>query len=394
MPTLNELLAPQVLFKSVVSRIRRVGDPLQRFWGLELGNGNVEDIPGMVGAYDIFDNVRTAASIRARNTGPSRIAVNPISQVPVTCARFYEAMPLYYDRIFPLRRLGGPASEVDEGGADYIRRQQEILRMRFANAREWLVAGMMRGSCQVLNSGEDWLPVFTGGTTTISWQIPTGNTGSLNLTGAGAIISTLWSDTINSDIFGNLMSIDAGFWAIHGWPLKHIWLNGVNWSNVTNNAGLKARSGSANVVFEMWNGLGQDVNPKDYNAKTPDEMTAVIRCLPGITWHIYNGGLNLGTSGAASFTAGTGGQGTFTKFFPDTGQGSAVFTPEPSDLVTTSVRGSEYIQENEVQPAVERRGPYFYPMYRREPAVCEIVGWDAWFPALKVPKCIGAGTIA
>lgn len=376
MATLQEILAPQVIFKSITSRVKPVGDVLQRFWGLDVGTSNVEDIPGRVGSYDVFDSVRSTASIRAPMAGPGRSAPQPVAQQPVTCARIFEAIPLFYDRIFPLRQLGKPSSEVDKGGMDYVTRQEGILRRKVANTREFLVAGMMRGTCQILASGDNWTPVFTGGTHTIDWQVPASNKTNLNMTGGGAIIGTLWSDTTNATIFEDVHEVNAAFWQQHGYPLKHVWINSTIWGYVTNNAGLKARAGSANLVFSRYDGLGQDGK----GAYTTDEYIGELRCLPGILWHVYDGGLDL--------------NGTFTKFFTDTGAGSAVFCPEPSPDLVAAIRGSEWVQENEASPAQERRGPYFWPTYYREPARIELNALDLFFPALRVPKAIAVGTVA
>ena len=378
MATLNELLAPQVLFKSVVNRVKKAGDTLQRHYGLQIGASG-EDIPGRTGAYDIYDSVRVPSNMRAPNTGPARIAANPIAQQAVTCARFYESVPLYYDRIFPLRRMGGPASEVDSGGQDYIEHQKATMRERMASAREWMCAGMMRGSSQVLVSGDNWIPVYTGGTFTIDWLVPASNKTTLDMTGNGAIIANLWSDVVNADIFAQVMAIDAAFQQQHGWPLRHIWINGLIWSYVTNNAGLKARCGSSNMVIAenpAWMATA-GVNTSDTVA---NEQVAEIRCLPGIKWHVFNAGLTI--------------NGTFTKFLADSGAASAVFTPEPDQAWIAPISGSEWIQENEVQPATERRGEYFYPTYYREPARIELTAWGLWLPALKVPKCMAIGSVA
>lgn len=374
MATLQELLAPQVIFESITNRVKKVGDRLQRFWNVQLGSSNKEEIPGRVGSYDIFDSVRTAASIRAPGAGPARVAPQAVHQQTVTCMRIHEAMPLSYDRIYPLRTMGKPSTSIDQGGKDYIARQEEVLRTKFANTREWLIAGMMRGGCSITITGEKWEPVMSGGTVDVSWQVPASNKTTLDMTGGGAIITNLWSDTSNADIFSNVMAVDSAFWQQHGYPLKHIWLNGACWAYVTDNAGLKARSGSSNVVFESWTGMGR----KNDGDTTDDEYQAQIKCLPDITWHIYNGGLEL--------------NGTFTKFFPDTGAGSTVFCPEPNDMMVSSIVGTEYVAENEVDPPKPVTGPYFWPMYHREPARVEIVGLDNWFPALRIPKVLAVGT--
>lgn len=367
MATLAELLHPQVVFASVTNRVRKTSNVLQRFWNMQVGGPNFERIQGRAGSYDIFDFVRDPAGARAPNTGPATIAPQAIHVQPVTCVRIYEKMPLLYERIFPIRRLGRPSSEVDPGGADYVERQKDVLATRMYNTREFLLAGLMRGTCQFLISNDDWIPVFSGGTITIDQQIPAGNKNQVT----GSIAST-WDNTTAATIFEDVLAVNTFMLQQTGWPLRHIWINSVVWSLVTNNAGIKARSGSANKVFSVYDGLGQIVRG-DF---APDEHTAELVCLPGIHWHIYDNGLSL--------------NGTFTKFFPDT---MAVFCPEPESMLATGIQGTEFVQENEMQPAQERQMPYFWPQYTREPAKIELCGMDIFVPVLRVPKSLCPATV-
>ncbi|HMP08062.1 MAG TPA: major capsid protein [Lacipirellulaceae bacterium] len=367
MATLKELLYPQVIFESVVNRVKKTNDTLQRFWGMQLGGPNIERIIGRTGSYDIFDNVRTLASGRAPNTPAATTSPQSVGQQTIHCLRVHEKMPIYYEHIFPIRKLGRPSTEVDAGGADYVGRPKGILRTRFDNTREFMVSGMMRGSFDILVSGEDWIPVYSGGTFSVDFRIPSTNKSQVN-----GIITIPWSQTANARIFEDVLAIDSYFTELHGWPLRHVWVNSVVWGYVTNNAGIRARSGTSNVVFERFSGLGQ-VNNKDV---TIDDYEGELRCLPGIRWHIYNGGLSV--------------NGSFTKFFPDT---MAVFCIEPSKDIAAMAQGTEYVQENEMTPAQEREVPYFWPQYVREPAKVELVGLDIAMPMLKVPKAVAPATI-
>ncbi len=94
-----------------------------------------------------------------------------------------------------------------------------------------------------------------------------------------------------------------------------------------------------------------------------------LKPLPFITWHIYNGGVDV--------------NGTFTKFFGDT---HAAFMPEPSSTWAQMLVGGESIQENEMTPATPKRGLNFWPQYIREPSRVEIV-------VLRIPKAMAFGTV-
>ena len=189
----------------------------------------------------------------------------------------------------------------------------------------------------------------------------------------GNIIGTTWLNTTNSTPFEDILAIDSAFWQLHGYPLRHVWLNSKVWGYVTNNAGIKARAGSANQVFIRFNNLGR-VDNTDVSNDQP--FIGELRCLPGIQFHVYNGGINM--------------NGTFTKFFGDT---QAVFHPEPSPDWCTMIQGSEFVQQNEFQPARQEEVPFFYPQYVREPARIEEVGIDLAQPVLRVPKAVAIGTV-
>src|ERR1700738_1514529 len=96
MSTLQELLAPQVIFESVTKQLLVPGDSIQRFFGMQLGGGNFERTRFGYGSYDIFDDVRAPAQGRAPNTGPATLPPQAVKQQPVTLARSHEKIPMYY----------------------------------------------------------------------------------------------------------------------------------------------------------------------------------------------------------------------------------------------------------------------------------------------------------
>lgn len=368
MATLEELLHPQVIFETITNRIKVPGDALQQFWGMALGGPNIERARFNIGTYDIFDSTRKMAKSRPENTGPATISPQAIAQQTIKLARFHQKIPLYWHRLHALRQAGRPSTVIDESGAQYIGLQMRYLREQFQNAREFVIAGMMRGVFYLNLVGENWEPSFSssGTSVTIDQQVP-----SSNKTTLGGIITNLWSDRINADIFSNIMAINALAWAQHGYGIRHAWCNSTCWSDVTANADLKARAGSSNTVFSEYVRVGDPNNP---NAAT-DEFRAVLRAIPWLTWHIYDGG----TEDAS---------GTFQKFFPDTGAGSCVLTPDPNFALSAMLEGSEHVAENEVDAPVERQTPYYWPQYVREPARVELVGLELIMPAMRVPKAL------
>lgn len=374
MATLNELLAPQVILESVTSRIKQPGDFLQQFLGFQMGGpANLDDGVAMrYAAYDIFDNVQDAENMRAPGTAPDVIAPNPVGQVPVTIARAHTKVPMYYEQLGNQRPLGKTSGNIDRGGMDYIRRQETILKQRFQNFREFMASAMLRGSFTITFSGDSWIPTYAGGTITVDFRIPAGNKTQLDMLGAGNILTISWASVASAPIFENILAINAAFQQLHGWPLTTILCNSVIWGYVTNNAGIKARSGTSNVVFDEYS---RNADAKD-EERARDGFTARLKCLPFIEWKIYDGGLKI--------------NGAFTKHFADT---AAAFLPDPSPNLFQMLTGGEYICENEQSQATVKRGLNFWPQYVREPSRVEIVGLDNCIPAVRVPKAIAYGTV-
>src|SRR5207248_10168599 len=133
---------------------------------------------------------------------------NPVGVNNVHIARSYEKITdMSYELLSNIRRIGEDAGSQDVRGLRYLEMQGKYIRQRQVNFQEFLCWGVTQGSCQFLFSGDDWIPVLTGGNLTIDFKVPAGNLSSLNMTGGGNIITTLWSNAA-SDIPGNLDSIN------------------------------------------------------------------------------------------------------------------------------------------------------------------------------------------
>lgn len=384
MATLQQLLAPQVILEAVTSRIKQPGDVLQRFCGMGLGGGPaVLDNNAMrYAAFDIFDHIQAVGTFRAPNTGPATIARNSVAQVPITIPRVHMKVGLQYEELGNLRPLGKTSGNVDQGGKDYITRQEAYLKQYHQNAREFMVAGMLRGNFYFQLSGDDWNPSFTssGALVNVNYQIPAGNKNQLNMTGGGNIITISWANTAAATIFEDILAVNSAYYQISGWPLKHIWMDSVMWGYVTNNAGIKSRSGTANVVFEEF----KRVPGYDDPDKAMDEFTGRLRCLPDFVFHIYDGGSTL-ASGNSTLDSNA----TFTKWLPST---QAFFMPEPSPNLYQLLIGGEYVVEQDGMAGTLKRGLSFWPRYVAEPSRIELNGLDNAVPIVRVPKTLAPAT--
>src|SRR5262249_46346056 len=152
----------------------------------------------------------------------------------------------------------------------YITRQEAYLAQRFANLLEFQTAAMLRGSYSFDQDGDELRHGFSGGETTIDFQIPAGNKTQLAMLGGGNILNADWSNTA-TDIPKHLHNINAAMVQLTGWGLAHVVLTSVAWQYVVNNTKVQAQGGSANVAFESLRRAG------------PGEFSAVLRALPWIT---------------------------------------------------------------------------------------------------------------
>jgi len=368
--SLNQLLSAPVVTR-VISTIRTPQSKLQEFLGFQPGGANRNPVGGHYHGWDIFDKTRTIATGRPPGTGPATIAPQIIGHVHATLYRAHEKIRLLDERIFRIRPLGRGYDSVDIAGQQYITSQEAHLAQRFRNSREFMVTRMLRGTFQLKQSGDDWIPVDSGGTFTVDYQIPAANKTQLNLTGAGNRIDVSWDNT-GADVPKQLLNINADFEELHGFPLKHVWCNTTILNHLLNNDRLIELGGTSNVMFDQF---ARTTSPTEDNR--PD--TGFVVSFKGVPWclfHVYDGGITV--------------DGTYTKHLAAT---AAVFLPDPSPDWTEMVEGSELVRENVLSPPVERFGLAGWSEPITQPSGHELLAVDNALPALYLPKCVGYGTV-
>jgi len=367
MPLDYTILAPSVVTK-MVSRIATPGNTIQTFLGFQPGGKNVaQDTPDGVRSYsyDIFDNVRSIASGRAPGTGPSTVARNPVGKNTVTIARSYEKIPdLSYELLSNIRQLGAGASDLDRKGMRYLEAQAKYMAQRQVNFREFLSWGMLRGACGFSFSGDNWVPVLSGGNITLDWQIPSGNKSQLNMLGGGDIIGTSWATT-STDIPGDLDDISAAFQELTGAPLSWCLTGSDVWNAVLNNTKVQSQAGTAQTAFELFD-MTNEAN--EDGIKTGLKV-ARLRCRPWLTWLITDAGLEV--------------NGSFRKFF--TG-GEICFGIDLNYGYAKMQEGSEYVKDNPFATPNLQRGTYSWLREWDEPARVELHSLSNLVPELTIPK--------
>lgn len=365
------ILAPSVV-TGLVSRIYAPGAVMQRYFGFEIGGRAVEQVTGRAHSWDLYDNVRAPAKGRFPGVGPATNPANPIGRVNATIARSYEKVgDISYEKLANIRAIGQNAGQRDRMGMAYLEKQLYTVKQRQNNFREFLTWGLLAGSCQFLASGDDLIPVLTGGTYTVDFKMPAGNQSQLNMLGAGSIIGTTWANAA-ADIPGNLDSISRSFIQLVGAPLGWVATSTEIWRYVLKNTAVQNQAGSVNTAFTEFD-MTQD---KNADGKPTGLLIGRIKAMPWLDWIIYDGTLTL--------------NGTETRLYSGT-QASFGIAPDPAWL--QMVEGSEPVKESPWSPAVEQFGIHTWLREWDEPARAEIHSIQNALPENRIPKALAYGTV-
>lgn len=391
---LSELLQPQVVLR-LISRLAEGRGPLGSWLGFQptsfdpdtvtISGPNTLQGTGAVRnyTYRIFDMTRVPMKARAPGTGPGVVAQNPMGVNTVSIARWHQKIPLNYEFLGQLSPMIGPNSQIDAGGKNYIAQQTTFLGEQVNNAVEMMAAGMMRDSLYFVQSGDNWLPTFTAPAATtpqiqINFRIPTGNTGQLNMLGAGNIILTSWANPA-APILSDIQSIVAAYAQLSRRAMTQVWINSLMWMNIITNTQVRNTAGSSNSPFAEFDRVPQkglsDVGPSN-------KFKAVLRGNPTIEWLFCDDTLALNTDVDPSYSTAPAGA-TLAKEIPD---GMAIFCSEPSSNIAQLIMGGEHVVENEGQAAVLRMGHYFWHQFVTQPSALELIALMNAVPALYQPQ--------
>jgi major capsid protein E len=364
--SLTQVLAPHTILKTI-SQLQLAGTSLSRLLGWGIGGDNVDRQSGRHFSFDIFNHTRKIATARVPAQAASRQKPLKMGHQHGTFPRSAECIPLLDEELLNRRKIGGPDSALDRGGATFITRQELYLAQRFANLIEFQTAAMIRGQYTYSQDGDELRHGFTGGDATVDYKIPAGNKSQLNMLGGGNILDADWA-TAATDIPQHLHEINAAMVQLTGMGLAHVVLTSVGWQYIVNNTKVQQQGGSESTVFETMKRVGSG------------EFSAVLRALPWITFHVIDYGLDV-WSGSSE---------VYTKLIEDT---HAAFLPEPSPSWAAYLEGSEIVTEGPGGEKHERFGfyPYAYPTH--DPSGWELCAVFNGLPGLFVPEAVAYGRI-
>src|SRR5574343_553391 len=157
-----DILRPQVLTQ-VVKQVVSSADTILNFMGMQPGGANERHFGhGREGVFHVFDDSRKSAKGRAPGTPAARSAKQALKQVPFVYPRMHDSCSLLAEFVHNLGRIDDPAQR-DSAGKDMIMRQTKVMNQRAANWRTAMVVGMLRDQMYFHQSGDDWYPNYTSG---------------------------------------------------------------------------------------------------------------------------------------------------------------------------------------------------------------------------------------
>lgn len=361
---LSTVLQPAVVNERI-SRIKVINTTLQQLFNAAPGGANERTQPIRRGAYDVYNDTRAVANARRPGTPAGTIARNAVGSVNYTIPHHFDRMDIPLELVSQMRPIGGPAGGIDVLGQSYLADQEKYMKQRLANIREFQLAAMLRGAYGYTISGDELIHVFSGGTHTIDFQMPSGNKTDLNIGGAGAILDAYWSVS-STKILTHLEKINAAFIATSGLGLRHVLIDSVGWGYIRQNTEVQNAAGTANPYFIN---LDRDESMETWQLR--------LTGLPPIQFHIIDNILSV--------------NGTDTKiipsnraaFLPDLGSGFFKYMLCPSPVV-----------EYDGAPAKNVAGDYYWYAAKSNPARYELFTKFDGLPCVEIPAAFAWGSIA
>lgn len=359
----GELMAPEVILREV-SRIRLPGTVLSDLFGWGLAardpanmSGNMLDYDLRDGSYDVFNRSRRIARGSVPGTPNTNIKPQKVGRVRFTIPRSAEQMPLSDEDMVNRRQIGQAVTVVDSMGENYIMRQKRYMAESVANMIEFQTAAMMRGSYTFDQDGDELKQGFSGGETTIDFQVPANNKNQLN-----GIIGTSWA-VPSTDIPGDVTAVNQASNDISGLGIEHAVCNSNTWQYVINNDKVKSQAGTSNTPFQSYEKTG------------PGQFAVVLRAIPWIQWHVVDYVLDVWDGSAE----------TSTRLIADD---QVNFLPTPDSSWVTYLNGGEVVTEGPNGPRAFHHGFYAYGYVSWNPSGWNLCTVMNGFPQLFIPGAI------
>ena len=337
--TTLELLHPQVITK-LVSQVVIGKSAFAKWFGFTYDSADVMRCETRYAAYRIFNSTREPLIGRVPGSGPAATPPNPVGEVRLAMARFWEKIPLEAEKLGNMAVIEGPSAKLDVGGVNYIRQQAEFLGQKANMTDAAQLGGFLRGAFYLnqitFATGGGAVKECTAGTTSIAvdTQLPAAQKSQLNMLGAGNIITLSW-DNPAAPIVNHCMNVQDATVQLTGMPLAYAAVTSAGWNNVVNNTQVRTLGGTVQAPFDSFTWVDDKVNG---DARRGLAM-AKLKAIPWLTWIICDEVVALGGGGDPV----SGGTATRTKLIGDT---ACVFMPEPDSSWRQLYLGGEVVAED------------------------------------------------
>ena len=324
-------------------------------------------VEGVVCSYDKIEGTRQTARRVAAGSPSVRRNTPGLAEVPVSLITTHEHFSHKAQVFLNLRAEGSEAKQ--KLGRDTIARQTGQFGRLFRNLRLSTVYSIFANGAIYFDGDGNLLPSSTGAVTTVDMKIPTGNTGSLNVEGDGAILSANWS-TAGTDIPKQIRNLKDAALRLTGYPIMHAFYGKNIESYLLGNTLVKALIAGSPRLSEAF--ASGDSIPNG---------------LMGLNWHPVSGAFYNDASG------------TNQTFFDED---ACTFTPDASPEWWEVIEGSQAIPNGlgitsnaleALSMIDEATGAFSYAELTTDPVGIKHHGGDTFLPVAKVPGAMFVATV-
>jgi hypothetical protein len=356
----------------VYSQLKAPGTAFEDFYGLGPG-GAKKQSPLPYFSADIFNHTRRLAGLRAPKAGPETVAPKAAGQFTGNIARMHLKLPLYDADIAQYRPRGATVGTLDANGQREVADQTRIILQRMRNTREVCLASTFKGGYGVVTSGESMNIVAKGaGDYDVDSQIP-----STNLTTVESIFGSDSWDTTSTDIVGQFLDLNAHSERVSGFVPEYAWINSQAYKRLLNNTDIRAKVGTANLIFDLQTGRQVETIP---DGRRQSGWMVKFAAMPQMNFIVYDGVHNINTETDSTAS------GDSTKLIPD---GKMIVTPAPSSEWIGQVTCGEWVRENKA----DNNPQWHYGFYNwiepmTQPSGRELLFVDWFLHYLKIPSAV------
>jgi hypothetical protein len=282
---------------------------------------------------------------------------------------------------------------MDQRGEAWFTRQVKNMTQRHRNLIEYATSKAIQGGFGIARSGEMYYITelnAPGNEFDIDmFQVENDSGCRARHTGdLGGIIDTDWSDP-GADIVGQLMKLRQRQLVEYGEVCPIAITDSRTLAYMMNNVSLSQIAGSANRVWQSWDGNVSPVGVEP-SSRNIGSQAIVFSAIPDYRWIAYDNVVSLGTSsdpqGSDSFTVDG-----VNRIIP---AGHVIFTPEPSEEWFTVYEGEEPVRQNWQSDATMMRGfgAWNFPLPQHPPGR-EANMIDNFLPVIRLPRAIWNATV-